>query len=526
MRRRRPGQQTGMSLFPFLAVLICTMGSLIVLLVLVVQQAQVDAAAPSTSQADTVETNDAKQAVDEDEARRAAEAFIEKRKLEREEHLWRTGILENERQQKLGELGDARLKLGHLEDHIRELEERWQQMQAEAILLESQSPAEEAVKAAQRLSALKQLQTELAEQIEQRQGELASQPKSYAILPYEGLHGTQRRPIYLECTTQGVTIQPAGITLSIKDLSGPPTSGNPLDAALRTIREYWRDAGLLVDSEPYPLLLVRPKGIDSYSLARRALKSWDDEFGYELVGTEKSLAFPQIDPVLVERVKKVIAAAKQRQEVLAQAMPQAFKSQRRVGAMRASPTGGFVPVGGGDDELQAQAERMLAGRSGSNSASASKDEGKTAATGGSDSPAGAAGGAAGGASGASGANGNAAPVADQRGANWALHNATASATGWSRPVQVICGRDRLVVLQEKGGVDPSRTVMTGGKLPTKMDEFTEVVRKHVEGWGTPPPRGYWKPMLFVQVQPGAEPEFQTLQTLLQNSGFEIKRVKP
>src|SRR5262245_8993360 len=43
MSRKAQGQQVGAQLFPFLAVLICTMGALIVLLVLFVQQARVDA---------------------------------------------------------------------------------------------------------------------------------------------------------------------------------------------------------------------------------------------------------------------------------------------------------------------------------------------------------------------------------------------------------------------------------------------------------------------------------------------------
>ena len=43
MRRSLAPHNPGVSLFPFLAVLICTMGALIVLLVLLVQQARVDA---------------------------------------------------------------------------------------------------------------------------------------------------------------------------------------------------------------------------------------------------------------------------------------------------------------------------------------------------------------------------------------------------------------------------------------------------------------------------------------------------
>ena len=81
------------------------------------------------------------------------------------------------------------------------------------------------------------------------------------------------------------------------------------------------------------------------------------------------------------------------------------------------------------------------------------------------------------------------------------------------------------MLQEKGGREPSRTVMTPNNLQSKMDEFAEHVRKHVEDWGSPPPNGYWKPMLFVQVGPGGESAFAELQSLLTNSGFEIRRAK-
>ena len=48
MSRKTARQQVGVALFPFLAVLICTMGALIVLLVLLVQQARVDASVAAT----------------------------------------------------------------------------------------------------------------------------------------------------------------------------------------------------------------------------------------------------------------------------------------------------------------------------------------------------------------------------------------------------------------------------------------------------------------------------------------------
>ena len=47
MVRRRSRDDAAMNLFPFMAVLICTVGALIMLLVMMVQQARVKAIAPS-----------------------------------------------------------------------------------------------------------------------------------------------------------------------------------------------------------------------------------------------------------------------------------------------------------------------------------------------------------------------------------------------------------------------------------------------------------------------------------------------
>jgi hypothetical protein len=109
--------EIGISLFPFLAVLICTMGALIVLLVLVVQQARV--------QADTISDQMAEQLREQQ--------LVERRQQEQEEedHLWKQQILQQQRRELTERLSDGRLQLGHLEDHIRRLELRWNQLQAE-----------------------------------------------------------------------------------------------------------------------------------------------------------------------------------------------------------------------------------------------------------------------------------------------------------------------------------------------------------------------------------------------------------
>ena len=106
-RRRRNRSGISPTLFPFLAVLICTMGVMIVLLVLGVQQAQVDARV-------VVEEHRL-----QDEGRRKDH---QQQRLKREDFLWRSQVLTESRQKKTQELADARMALGHLEEHIRQIE--------------------------------------------------------------------------------------------------------------------------------------------------------------------------------------------------------------------------------------------------------------------------------------------------------------------------------------------------------------------------------------------------------------------
>ena len=83
MRRRRSAQTTlTPSLFPFLAVLICTMGALIALLVLGVQQAHVHAEVVVQHQESR--TKEQEQREEED-------------RLKRENFIWQQEILEEQR---------------------------------------------------------------------------------------------------------------------------------------------------------------------------------------------------------------------------------------------------------------------------------------------------------------------------------------------------------------------------------------------------------------------------------------------
>src|SRR5436305_12695649 len=97
MSRKASRQQVGVALFPFLAVLICTMGALIVLLVLLVQQSRVDAS--------TVAAQRSGGGADGP----GAQEFRERR----EDDQWQRGLLEKRRVEKTAEQTQFRETLAH-----------------------------------------------------------------------------------------------------------------------------------------------------------------------------------------------------------------------------------------------------------------------------------------------------------------------------------------------------------------------------------------------------------------------------
>ena len=220
---RRPASRKtvlGIALFPFLAVLICTMGALIVLLILVVHQARV--------QADTV--------LDQRPDPVAGQEPAQQQKLEQEaEDLqWQREVLEQQRSKLTEKLSDGRLELSHLEEHIRRLEENWRRLQAEAAELKNLGQGNQQQDSSAR-EELARLQAEIAaqkQQLDQLREEYTKKKRAFAIIPYQGPNGTRRRPIYIECTQSGIVIQPEGIVFGPQDFTGPLGPGNPFGRRL------------------------------------------------------------------------------------------------------------------------------------------------------------------------------------------------------------------------------------------------------------------------------------------------------
>ncbi len=341
MSRKRVG--LSLSLFPFLAVLICTMGVLVALLLLVVKQAE-----DTSSQ---------------EEAAAIAQANEESSELELRtaEVQLRNQLLETQRDDRRREMINQRELLGHLESEMAAVRAKAEQIaeQIRAVQATTQATADPVTTTQMMVERQRQIE-QLREQLDAAklaQTETAAARRQaakpmYSIVPLAAQSGTNRRPIYVECLDDGMYLYPGGIKLSLDDFVLPLTPGNPLDTALLAYREYWRKnkPSANEQDQAYPLLVVRPSGAKWYSVARRAMSGWDQEFGYELIPEDWQVNFGTADPELVRHVEQAIDAARNRQLALVsygQAIPatQAGSVQPTVGVSNTSNA--LIPATGG-----------------------------------------------------------------------------------------------------------------------------------------------------------------------------------
>jgi len=323
MSRRRPVEGPTISLFPFLAVLLCTMGALLVLLVLFSRSAREDVATDSG-------------------------ADIADLELVKDSLGWRLEQLAGVRERTAADLAAARLQLAGVEEHARTLSDELEKLERTLAHVDAGGPQPTAPDLADLEEKLKSAR----ESLDKARAEQQTKPPAYAVVPYVGTNGTHRRPLYIECSLDGVFLQPEGVRLSPGDFEGPPGPGNPLACALRAAREHIaRSSGASADpaAQPYPLLLVRPSGVMAYYAAREAIQSWGSDFGYQLIDEDWTLAFPPRDPTLADVEKRAIDEARQRLAWLAEVRP--VKAARPSQQYRAAATRGGVVAEGGPSVL-------------------------------------------------------------------------------------------------------------------------------------------------------------------------------
>ncbi|OYP29814.1 hypothetical protein [Rhodopirellula sp. MGV] len=315
--RRR--QSLSPNLFPFLAVLVCTLGTLILLLALVAQNT-------ATAAREIAETA-AKETRPSDDVLTVGQVndLVE-------EESFRLEQLVSFRDGQTQDLERRRNQLAHVEDHMRRIRVRLDEIMT-AIKKADEDQTDST--AAEEIASLQKEIDDKASTVDQLRSEVQTEKPRFVIVPHQGLNGTGRRPIYLECHAGGVTIWPENVELSMWQLEQASTEANPLDEALRAARyhamNHYGD-----QDPPYPMLLVRPGGVEAYYAARAAMTEWEDQFGYELVPDGIELAYPKPDAAMKEKMLYAIKNATERE--------QRYSIARSAGEARARfPGNGTLP---------------------------------------------------------------------------------------------------------------------------------------------------------------------------------------
>ena len=354
-QRRSDGEIASVSLLPFLAVLICTMGALIVLLVVTVQQAgnaTTGSSEPIVSIVEPIvlESEEADPLQLEQSASELAQLQRAKEDLE-----WRADGLVASRESMLKAMQEQQLQLSMVEDQSLALQQRLERLQNEVVTL--QSAALDQDQTSKNEARLNVLQTEIdqaSKDLELAKQSAEDRNRRFTIIPHAGENGTSRRPLYVECTPDKVILQPEGIVLETSDFRTPMGPENPLASAMRAKREFLLNAGVVNSAaNPYPLLIVRPGAERAYAACRAALTGWDEEFGYELVPAEMALAFPPADEMLVGFMNQIIDQVRARR-ALAMIVSDEKPSNGVVMGI-SHEQGGFVPDGGGSGASRIEA---------------------------------------------------------------------------------------------------------------------------------------------------------------------------
>ena len=352
MSRIRQSATPALSLFPFLAVLVSAMGALILLLVVITNKIKEDtllAAVVKTDRETTPKEPVSLPAVDiamlvipeqcappekvnpqyvlevpySAQELKSIHQMLDAKSLNTQQQ--QTRELQQQKEAIYKELNSKAAELKRLNENYNAYLAKGEQEQNrhQALVLSLNKKNDEKQQLKKMLQSLETENVQLSKKLEnlddqskrkqalfQRlKAEVAARSSQYQLVPFEGLSGTTRRPIYIECTASGIYFRPEDIRLVEKDFIKANIRTNPLRKGVDFLNRYWinydqkRNPG--DPREPYVLVVVRPSGIPAFYLARRMLADVKIPYGYELIDENVSLTFAEQNP---EATKQLIAA--------------------------------------------------------------------------------------------------------------------------------------------------------------------------------------------------------------------------
>lgn len=289
MRRQR--QRLQPTTFPFVAVLLCAMGGLILLLLVLDRRAKIVAQAQAREAwQQALEQRFRKRLQQAEEmarllTARQAEWQQQKEKLQvtlvahqqqlrqqmqqmHRDFSTATARIAQEKAQQAellrqiasveGEMRRLRMELASDPQHKRQQEVLQDRARAELLRLHEE---------------LAQLQQTLCHLQELRQ----RQQQTFSLIPYAGRRGENRKPLYVECTGTGLIFHPQRTHLRQPELS-PQRVRQELDRRLAAAGD--KDS---VKERLYLFVLVRPAGLQLYYLMQMATVGLPVDMGYEFI---------------------------------------------------------------------------------------------------------------------------------------------------------------------------------------------------------------------------------------------------
>ncbi len=327
MSYRQSKTNQSVSLFPFLAVLICAMGALIFLLIVTTRRIRKEAVAQAVASTENDSSSKDKTlpshghqyqivlppvpppiqpVIDLNVPLRQS---ISQLQTTLEAKQQQAAIIQQKRLTKKQYSKKIDQNLIAVQHQIKQLQKNKQKM----------SRLQQAM--AEKISSTKKEIALYKKQTRKHRSQMATESSKYQFLPYEGDSGTTRRPVLIECTGKGITFLQEDITLTPVDLDGFTSHYNPLLLGSQALVTYWVQKNKALQRTvaiPYVLLIVRPSGSRSFYVARALLKNMKQPFGYELIEEELELAIPKADSEAKEACLSAIRETlKKRTELIA-----------------------------------------------------------------------------------------------------------------------------------------------------------------------------------------------------------------
>ncbi|WP_437194375.1 hypothetical protein [Planctomicrobium sp. SH527] len=333
--KRRPASAS-MSLFSYLDGLVCTMGALILLLLMTAQRMRdqvletynqtqiVDVTeveplpappptlmpvpGPSNDEVAAREAQIAEEIAAHQRAVAAHEAELKSKHTEWNGKLESLSDLTNRIAK---EVEQARQRIQDNSAEVEQIErERAQLTTLMAMATEKNGQARSTeAELHQQAENLLRIREENLKKVEAAKVQKALRNPVFEIETSDGRSGTQRRPILIECTADSLTFVSEKISISAAMLNEFPPEYNPLLAGTEALQAYWtaydKQQGKQ-GSKPYVLMIVRPGGTVGYYVARKFLEKIDEDFGYELVSATAEFKWPDADPGAVEACQNAI----------------------------------------------------------------------------------------------------------------------------------------------------------------------------------------------------------------------------